>query len=389
MLRHVVMYRRDRSAFTILEFLAVIVISGMMIAFLFPAIQGAREASRRMQCSNNLRQIGVALHNYYDNHKAFPAGQGEVYSPGASWHKDQANWAAIFFLMPHMEQTEVYREVTSYKAGECAWIFESIGANAGWYGAGCDPSFRSRLRDSIPSLLCPSDGHAFTTNERDETGKSSYLASRGDAIRDNGGRWNNEADEYKDIARSRGMFPAYTWHRIDDIADGLGNTLAFAEGVTAVPGSRNIKEVLAESVTLNAHANPQAACGMAVIAVEDTLKDGVKARVARGVRAFDGRTVYSGFTTVLPPNNPACARGSWGEVNDNYSFLENEWGVFPPTSHHLGGANGLFADGSVRLISDSVHCGDQSHAQPVSGPSPYGVWGALGSINGGEAVTLP
>ena len=109
---------------------------------------------------------------------------------------------------------------------------------------------------------------------------------------------------------------------------------------------------------------------------------------ARGTRAFDGRAMFTGFTTVTPPNTPVCMTGSWG---DRRQFNENGvHGLFPPSSNHPGGVNAVFGDGSGRFITDAVNAGTQSaaHAYPGGGASPYGVWGALGTTAGGESLSL-
>jgi prepilin-type processing-associated H-X9-DG protein len=109
-------------------------------------------------------------------------------------------------------------------------------------------------------------------------------------------------------------------------------------------------------------------------------KAGEIASHLRGGRFQDGRGIYSGFHTVLPPNAPTCSHGT---------DAEDYFGVYSATSNHSGGVNiGLF-DGSTRFISDTVDTNGSSAGQVTSGQSPYGVWGALGSPDGGEAVVLP
>jgi prepilin-type processing-associated H-X9-DG protein len=98
-----------------------------------------------------------------------------------------------------------------------------------------------------------------------------------------------------------------------------------------------------------------------------------------GVQWFDGYPAFTGFNTILPPNSPSCAQDNWGDT----------WGVFSASSFHPGGVNGLMGDGSVHFITNSINTGNLNSPEVTSGPSPYGVWGAMGSINGGETVVMP
>ncbi len=99
----------------------------------------------------------------------------------------------------------------------------------------------------------------------------------------------------------------------------------------------------------------------------------------RGRIWSNGRAAESWFTCTLPPNSISCVAGGYNS---------HEWGSFAPTSYHTGGVNALRVDGSVMFVSDTINTGDLSAAQVTSGKSPYGVWGAMGSINGGESVSL-
>jgi prepilin-type processing-associated H-X9-DG protein len=95
----------------------------------------------------------------------------------------------------------------------------------------------------------------------------------------------------------------------------------------------------------------------------------------------DGRLAYAAFQTILAPNSPSCTRpSSAGNIHDHNRNLSTA------TSLHPGGVNVLFCDGSVRFVTDGIDTGNLSATYPTSGPSPYGVWGALGSRAGGEAV---
>jgi prepilin-type processing-associated H-X9-DG protein len=101
----------------------------------------------------------------------------------------------------------------------------------------------------------------------------------------------------------------------------------------------------------------------------------------RGHRFLDGRMVHNGFVTIIPPNGPSCSSGS----DDTYAIM-------PPSSNHTGGVNACLADGSVQFVSETVHTdnldGGVGGNQVTSGPSPYGVWGALGTAAGGESKSL-
>jgi len=96
----------------------------------------------------------------------------------------------------------------------------------------------------------------------------------------------------------------------------------------------------------------------------------------------DGQAEVCGFNTVLPPNGPSC-----DPSGDQSSSADATGGVIPPTSNHPGGVNGTFADGSVRFINQNINCGNLAASQATAGQSPYGVWGALGSIAGKETAS--
>jgi hypothetical protein len=169
-----------------------------------------------------------------------------------------------------------------------------------------------------------------------------------------------------------------------DIKDGTSNTLAFSERCVA-NGTRDVKTSIARSLPNSIMDNPTP-CLAQVVDGENTSN---VATGWSGVRMFDGCPAFTGFTTVLPPNGPTCIRGTW----------DCEWGIFTPSSYHPGGVLVTLADGSSRFISETIDTGNvaaPSPCSPAAGDwsscgmeSNYGVWGALGSRNGGEAVSMP
>lgn len=342
-----------RSAFTLVELLVVIAIIGILIALLLPAVQAAREAARRTQCNNNLKQIGLALHNYHDVHKKFPPGM-----TGGLGSGDKLS--TILFLLPFIEQTAVHDEVAA------SGFNQPPAANYAPYKA------------MIGGLLCPSDAFASDNvalgDDANGAGNASYVFSRGDDYFDYqttnlGGQGNNNFD-----IPQRGLFGRGGNINFAAIIDGTSNTIAVSE--TLKSNNKDVKDGrrgVARPPAGNETSLAWSPADCLAMKVGDALTNGVTSN--RGNRWIDGRFVGTGFTTITPPNTVGCS-----SHNGN-----SHWGLIPPSSLHPGGVNACFADGSVHFISDTIETANLTQMNAdVKGMSPYGVWGALGSRNGGE-----
>jgi prepilin-type N-terminal cleavage/methylation domain-containing protein/prepilin-type processing-associated H-X9-DG protein len=364
---------RYRSGFTLVELLVVIAIIGILIALLLPAVQAAREAARRSQCTNNLKQLGLGLHNYHDVNKVFPYRKGGTNGCAAdAWCSNRGRKSGFIPLLPYVEQGAMYDQI---RAGDRTGT--TSGGNivppdgpAGWTGW-------SVWNDSPDLLLCPSDNGVPNRSGP----YNSYAFCIGDRV-----------DSIRDATQVRGLFATNTTYSTADVTDGTSNTIAMSERVcaaklggnyqsqagAAVPAA-SVEHILAVIKNVPVINTPalclQKTDGRYVLAGEIV-------HTYWGGRWTDGQPARTGFTTVLPPNAPSCSDSTHGQ-----DYADQVSVVLSPSSRHPGGVNCLFADGSVRFISNTINTGNLAAYQPLTGPSVYGVWGALGSKDGGESVS--
>ncbi len=353
---------RNRRAFTLVELLVVIAIIGILIALLLPAVQAAREAARRSQCTNNLKQMGLGLQNYHDVNGAFPLGCGGTSTCTAPYVNGNCTRVSAFIpLLPFIEQVALYDRIRGGGAGAAPY------GPAGWSGWAI-------WNVQVPSLLCPSDSRPFPATGA--AGENNYAFSHGDSIL-NLYVWNPDP--------SRGMSQPYKSIKLSMVTDGTSNTIMMSERVRANFGlnslaNANIKLGAVSNVT-GVNTNPGVcltyANGQNYNAPASVLSGYF------GTNWTDCTTARCGFNTVLPPNSPSCL------INPYCAGCypgDTSGGVLTASSNHPGGVNGVMVDGSVRFISESVNTGNLGMAEVTSGPSPYGVWGAMGSRSGGEGA---
>lgn len=357
---------RKQRAFTLVELLVVIAIIGILVALLLPAIQAAREAARRTQCNNNLKQLGVALHNYHDVHKSFVYMKGGTagYNHASRLDGNYYRRSGIVSLFPFLEQGPHYDAI---QAGDptTSPIPVPSGGAAPWSGWG-------GYNQTIASLRCPSDPGINPAK-----GVCSYAFSRGDYL-------GVDAGTGRDSRDNNGLFAALDTYGFRDVPDGTSNTVAFSERVMASFGRngksnpRIVEGTLTEVATIT--TNP-GSCLAAVALVSNgthyTTWNLVKGKFSS--TWCDGQPENVAFHTVLAPNAPSC-------TNNNNGNSDSDVAVLTASSYHPGGVHCLLTDGAVRFVTNSIDTGNLGVATSRGAASPYGVWGALGTRNGGESI---
>ncbi len=348
-------FRKSGSrGFTLVELLVVIAIIGVLVALLLPAVQQAREAARRMQCSNQLKQLGLALHNYHDTYGTFvPRKQGTT--QGTVHNSGRAS--GFIGLLPFIEQSAMYDAIM---AGDPANDIPPGGPSAwtGWAPWNIPPAM----------LLCPS-----ASSENPRTDATNYVFNMGDHIQGN-----------RDGTNLRGVFQSRIGVGFKDVVDGSSNTLAMSERLytyfTLGTKSGQVSVKHGTATGFSGLASNPSQCSAA--ADGQFYSDPASLKGRSGWAWRDGQAEKVGFTTVLPPNAPSCI----DDANENGDGSNT---IMPPTSNHPGGVMTLFCDGSVTFISETIDTGDLTAATVTSGRSPYGVWGAMGSKSGGESYAKP
>ncbi len=328
-----------RSAFTLIELLVVVAIIGILISLLLPAVQAAREAARRAQCANQLKQIGLAIHNYENHFRAFP--------PSFCWNKTigQAasaggNWSAQSRILPFLEQGNLYQGIDFGRSYDSLVLPGGVRI--------------SSMR--VPTYLCPSE-----PNDEPRT-ENGVLAHYPLNYAVNVGVW-LVYDPGSDRGGDGAFFPNSRL-RPCSFKDGLSNTLCAAEVRAYTPYFRN-----AARPSPALPGDPAQVAGL-----------GGDFKASSGHTEWvDGRAHQTGFTAAFTPNTHAWLERDgtrydvdWTNQQEGKSLTVATCAVVTARSHHPGTVNAVLMDGSVRGFADGIS---------------LAVWRALATRNGGEVVS--
>lgn len=386
-----------RPGFTLVELLVVIAIIGVLVGLLLPAVQAAREAARRMSCSNNFKQIGLGIHNYHSAYNQLPTQRGGTTGDG---NTNQFNASFLIGLLPFIEQQALWEQISNPNAERADNTVQS----PSWAAMGPNVQEGQYVpwRTQVPGFRCPSDP---TAQPIGIYGKTNYAACLGDTIRDQVGYGTNDFGinsdtNFANAARfARGFFRQRADKQFRDVLDGLSNTIAAGEIVV----DSNRREVIGTWMLDDrvAGLNRRNAPGQfADLILEPTRPNfyresmGIEGNMnnARGHRWHSGENFMTNIHTIRPPNSYSVA--------DNWRASE---GFSTAASRHQGGCHVLMGDGAVKFITESIDAGNQNHgtiATNTNGDggwqtdgdstrgrkSPFGLWGALGTSNASEVI---
>lgn len=324
---------RSRGGFTLVELLVVIAIIGVLVGLLLPAVQAAREAARRMQCSNNLKQLGLAIHNYHDTMNALPPLRDRTRpaNPSASWNTQSLSWRPR--LLPYIEQNALHDQIDY--------------ASYLWWNS--ETPNRTAARVVLAAFRCPSDGGNGNVNWTDSTGTrytgrptdagyaaTNYFASIGP---DSQTRWNGASLGFLTGLDAISLSDRGSTGSFANISDGLSNTIALSEGVIGFPRI--------DANPTGSGTGTYAAQLAAYTDTDNTCLGSQSSSTGKGrgnswMKGLDPNDIS--FTTLMAPNSKL-----W-DCHNNTGYA-----MYAARSQHPSGVLIGVGDGGVRFMSETVN----------------------------------
>ena len=346
--------RSRRTGFTLIELLVVIAIIAVLIALLLPAVQAAREAARRSQCINNLKQVGLATHNYLSTYQVLPFGKGPSYNlviPGTAFY---ARWSANSQLLAYIEQGSLFNSINFNLAPETPGMAGDVPFMPPYQNANRENSTASRTQ--VATFLCPSDGSPFVAGW---PGGNSYLGNMQTWACDLG---DNNPSTVSPTDVPQGVFYYLSGVSLASITDGTSNTAFFSEKIRG-NGARD-RDARSDSMVT---ASPTSLDATYQTCKAMNPMTATRLTHVQGASWVMGEMCCTQYNHVSTPNTGTCA--GLGFANNSMANMPM---VVPPSSQHPGGVNVLFGDGTVKFVKNSVS---------------LLTWRALGTRNGGEAIS--
>lgn len=337
---------RRRSGFTLIELLVVIAIIAVLIALLLPAVQQAREAARRTQCRNNLKQIGLALHNYLSTYTVFPFGKGASYTGAASY----ARWSQHAMILPFIDQAPLYNSVNFNAAPETP----GMGGVVAFMPAYSSPSNTTACRTVIPGFMCPSDlapSDPWNAQNNYAGNQGGWLCDRSDAP--------GAATDVSPSEVQTGVFYYLSHCSAASITDGMSQTVFFSEKIRGqgTPDPKSDLYVISPQTSL---ASTYSTCQAITPATATPLTS------KWGYSWVMGENCCTQYNHVSTPNTYSCGGTGFSGTMTNMAMQVSA------NSRHTGGVHAMMGDGATRFVSENID---------------LNVWRAVGTRAGGEAVS--